>query len=208
LNIGGIANMTLLPPGCSQQEVVAFDTGPGNMVVDALVHRLYKRPFDAGGRIALSGEIIGGLLASTMKNPYFKRPLPKSTGREEFGERFVSSFLRGAGKARKRDIVATASLVTVFAIYDAWRRHSDGNRVNDLIISGGGVKNMFFLTALKELFGSETVRLSDEFGIPAGEKEAVCFAALAFETLSGRTANLPSVTGARRRVVLGKLCQP
>ena len=209
LNIGGIANMTLLPPGCAQGEVRAFDTGPGNMVVDALMRRLYGRPFDANGYTAMSGEIIGSLLSSTMKHPYFRRSLPKSTGREEFGERFVASFLRKAGKARKRDIIATASLVTTLAVYDASRRYArGGRRVDDLIVSGGGTKNRFFLAVLKELFGNDTVKLTDEFGIPSGEKEAICFAVLAFETLSGRAANLPSVTGASHSVVLGKICHP
>jgi len=179
------------------------------MVVDALMRRLYGRPFDANGYTAMSGEIIGSLLSSTMKHPYFRRSLPKSTGREEFGERFVASFLRKAGKARKRDIIATASLVTTLAVYDASRRYArGGRRVDDLIVSGGGTKNRFFLAVLKELFGNDTVKLTDEFGIPSGEKEAICFAVLAFETLSGRAANLPSVTGASHSVVLGKICHP
>jgi anhydro-N-acetylmuramic acid kinase len=209
LNIGGIANVTMLPPACRQERVIAFDTGPGNMVVDALMKRLYRRDYDVDGRTALAGEIIIPLLASTMKHPYFRHPLPKSTGREEFGDRFVSAFMRQAGKVRKRDMIATASLVTPLAVHDAWRRYSNGTRyVDDLIVSGGGARNRFFLAALEELFGSKVVRLSDEFGIPWGEKEAICFAVLAFETFAGRTSNLPSVTGAARRMVLGKICQP
>jgi len=208
LNIGGIANLTLLPAGCPLDRVSALDTGPGNMIVDTLMQRLYGRQLDLDGRTALSGNVDAILLATVLKNKYFRRPLPKSTGREEFGSEFVTAFLKRAGKARKKDIIATASMITPLAVYDAVNRYARWNRsVDDLIVSGGGVRNKFFLTALRELFGEGVVKTTDEFGIPASEKEAICFAVLAYETLSGRAANLPSVTGARRRVVLGKICQ-
>lgn len=209
LNIGGIANLTLLPAGCPLDKVRAFDTGPGNMIVDMLMRRLYGRQFDMEGRTALSGNVVTSLLAGVMKNKYFRRPLPKSTGREEFGSGFVSDFLKRAGKATKRDIIATASMITPLAVYDAFKRYARWNRsADDVIVSGGGVRNKFFLTALRELFGEGVVKTTDEFGIPAEEKEAICFAVFAYETLAGRAVNIPAVTGAKRRVVLGKICQP
>jgi anhydro-N-acetylmuramic acid kinase len=209
LNIGGIANLTLLPAGCSLNDVRAFDTGPGNMVVDALMQRFYGRQFDVNGRSAAGGRVAKDLLAKAMRNEYFRRPLPKSAGREEFGDRFVAGFLKSTAKMKKRDIIATASVVTPLAIHEACMRYGRWKGgIDDLIISGGGARNKFFMTTLRELFGGAAVKTTDEFGIPVQEKEAICFAVLAYETFMGRAANLPSVTGARRRVVLGKICQP
>ncbi|MDH4071038.1 MAG: anhydro-N-acetylmuramic acid kinase [Ignavibacteria bacterium] len=208
LNIGGIANISFLPAASRKEDVLAFDTGPGNMVVDALMRTMYRKPMDRNGRTALSGRIAPGLLDEAMSHRYFRRRPPKSAGREEFGETFARLFAEHRTRA-KADRIATASFVTPLAIYDACQRFlPPSTAIDDLIVSGGGGKNTFFMKVLREFFGDRTVRSSDQFGIPAAEKEAICFAVLAWETAHGRPGNLPSVTGAKREAVLGRYCQP
>jgi anhydro-N-acetylmuramic acid kinase len=209
LNIGGIANITVLPKNCAPEDVVAFDTGPGNMVVDSLMHEFYGKPFDNDGKTALSGAVSLDLFGRIVKHPYLRRRPPKSTGREEFGEGFVSDLLRLARGYDRKDIVATASQFTAFAIYDGYKRfvHKDV-MVDEVIVSGGGARNKFFLDELRRYFVGARVRLIDEFGISADAKEALCFAILANESFAGNPGNLPSVTGAERRVILGKICFP
>lgn len=208
LNLGGIANISFLPAGCRKDEVIAFDTGPGNMVVDALMRRMYGKPMDRNGRTALSGRIVPGLLDEAMGHRYFRRSPPKSAGREDFGETFVRRFMKHPPHSR-RDRIATASFVTPLAVYDACSRFLPPSApIDDLIVSGGGAKNRFFMKVLREFFGAAVVKDSAQFGIPAEEKEAICFAVLAWETAHGRPGNLPLVTGAKREVVLGKYCRP
>lgn len=209
LNLGGIANITLLPRGCASAGVTAFDTGPGNMVVDALARALYNRAMDRGGRIGGRGMIINELLAWMKRHPYLRRRPPKSTGREEFGVSFVQSVLERGRRYDRADVVATAAEFTAWSVHDACRRLvRRGGEPDELIVSGGGVKNMAIMDALGRYFGRRVVRRIEEFGMSCDAKEAVCFAVLANETIHGRPANLPSVTGARRRVVLGTVCTP
>jgi anhydro-N-acetylmuramic acid kinase len=209
LNIGGIANITVLPKNCGPEDVAAFDTGPGNMVVDSLMHEFYGRPFDHDGKTALSGAVSLDLFGRIVKHPYLRLRPPKSTGREEFGEEFVSDLLRLARGYDRDDIVATASQFTAFAVYDGYKRFVQKEMmVDEVIVSGGGAKNRFFLDELRRYFTGARVHLIDEFGISADAKEALCFAILANETFAGNPANLPSVTGAERRVILGKICLP
>jgi len=205
LNIGGIANITVLPRGCTPEEVRAFDTGPGNMVVDSLMHEFYGKSLDASGRTAASGAVSLELFSSLVRHPYLRRRPPKSTGREEFGESFVRDLLRSARRYDREDVIATASQFTAFAVYDAYRRFVEKQmRADEVIVSGGGARNRFFLDELRRYFSGVRVRCIDEFGIDADAKEAVCFAILAHETMGGRTTNIPGVTGARKRVLLGK----
>ena len=209
LNIGGIANMTVLPMKCSADEVIAFDTGPGNMLVDALMQRFYKKPFDKNGRTAAGGMISGDILHWCMKHPYFSKQPPKSTGREEFGKRFLDRLLTFARHYNRQDIVATVSHLTCFAVHDAYTRFVERRvHVDEVIVSGGGAKNRFFIDDLRRHFGDSVVMVSDELGMSSQAKEAICFAIHANETLAGHQANLPRVTGAKRRVVLGKICRP
>ena len=209
LNIGGIANITVLPKNCVPEDVVAFDTGPGNMVVDSLMHEFYGKPFDHDGRTALSGAVSLDLFGRIVKHPYLRRRPPKSTGREEFGEGFVTDLLRLARGFDREDIVATASQFTAYAIYDGYKRFVQKDMmVDEVIVSGGGARNRFFLDELRRYFVGARVRLIDEFGISADAKEALCFAILANESFAGNPGNLPSVTGAERRVILGKICFP
>ncbi len=209
VNIGGIANITVLPKNAAPDDVTAFDTGPGNMVVDSLMHEFYGKPFDQNGKTAASGVVSLDLFDRMVRHPYLRARPPKSTGREEFGDAFVHNLLRSGRRYDREDIVATASQFTAFAVYDGYRRFvAKRMRADEVIVSGGGARNRFFIDELRRYFSGAKVRLVDEFGISPGTKEAVCFAILAHETMAGHSANLPGVTGARKRVVLGKICRP
>lgn len=223
-NIGGIANLTAIPAGASADRVIAFDTGPGNMVIDAVMQELYGRPFDRDGRIAASGEVIEPLVARVMRRPFFRMKPPKTAGREEFGREFVADFLGLCRGARKQDVVATATALTARSIADAVE-HLVPNKIptsgkssqkwgtpkqsgfSEIILSGGGAKNSTLVSMLAEHLASLgiVVRFSDEFGLPSEAKEAVAFAVLAYETWNRRPSNLPSATGAKRPAVLGKI---
>jgi len=209
LNIGGIGNITLLPRGCTSAEVVAFDTGPGNMLVDALMQRFYKRRYDADGAVAAGGQVIPGLFRVLARHPYLRRRPPKSTGREEFGEEMVSRILQLAKGKKHADIIRTVSALTPFAVHDAFHRFvARSARVDELIVSGGGARNRFFLEELQRLFVGAVVKPVDDYGLSGDAKEAICFAILANETIHGNPANLPRVTGARTSVVLGVVSRP
>jgi anhydro-N-acetylmuramic acid kinase len=213
-NIGGIANLTAIPAGADASRVFAFDTGPGNMVIDALTEELFGRAFDRGGKIGGSGKVLESVLAEILRRKFFRAKPPKTAGREEFGREFVREFLRRCGRARKEDVVATATALTARSIADAVRRFvteksSSGpkNAFPEMILSGGGARNATLVRMLAEDFAPLGVRLrfSDEFGMPSEAKEAVAFAVLAYETWNRRTSNVPSATGAKRAAVLGKI---
>jgi anhydro-N-acetylmuramic acid kinase len=209
LNIGGIANLTVIPKNCEPDDVIAFDTGPGNMVVDSLMHEFYGKPFDLEGRTAIRGAVSLDLFTEMIQHPYLKSRPPKSTGREEFGKDFVSTFLKRARGYDREDIIATASQFTAYAVYDGYMRFVRRRmKVEEIIVSGGGAKNRFFVEELRRYFAGVPVRPVDEFGMSGDAKEAICFAILANETIAGTPTNLPRVTGASRKVVLGKVCTP
>jgi anhydro-N-acetylmuramic acid kinase len=206
-NLGGIANLTAIPAGASPQEIVAWDTGPGNMVIDALAERLYAKPMDRNGAIAARGRVLEAVLAEALRRPFFRRPPPKTAGREQFGREFVQWFRRRCGRARKEDMLATATALTARSIAQAVRRLSESGRYQDYIVSGGGVRNRTLMRMLRqdlEPLGL-TVRTSDEFGLPSDAKEATAFALLAVQGWQRRPGNLPSATGARRPAILGKI---
>ncbi len=207
-NIGGIANLTAISACALPQQVVAFDTGPGNMVIDAVVDRLYGRPYDRDGRIAASGQVLDRVITKLLTKPFFLRKPPKTAGREEFGREFVGEFLRSCRRSRKQDIVATATALTARSIADAVRRFVlPLGGFAELIVSGGGAKNPTLLAMLtaEALKLGIRLRLSDEFGLPAEAKEAVAFAILAYETWHRQPSNIPSATGAKRPAILGKI---
>ncbi len=209
LNIGGIANVTVLPGNCTAPDVVAFDTGPGNMLVDGLMQRFYRRQFDRGGETARRGNVLPGLLRRLAGHPYFRRKPPKSTGREMFGELLIEEILSRAKGERAEDVIHTVALLTPLAVFDAYERFIRRRLpVDEIIVSGGGARNLFFLESLRELFGGVAVGTADAYGISGDAKEAICFAILANETIAGHPANLPRATGARRPVVLGAVCRP
>jgi len=207
-NIGGIANLTAIPAGASPEQVLAFDTGPGNMVIDAVTEHLFGKPYDRKGEIAASGAALEHVLAEVLRQLFFRRKPPKTAGREEFGREFVVEFVKKCGRAEARDIVATATALTVRSIADALQRFVlRKTAYHEFIISGGGAKNPFLVAMLaNELRGLGLhIRSSDEFGLPSEAKEAAAFALLAYETWNRRASNVPSATGAKRPAILGKI---
>jgi anhydro-N-acetylmuramic acid kinase len=207
-NIGGIANLTAIPAGASPEQVIAFDTGPGNMVMDALTERLFGQPYDRGGRIAASGAVLEHVVNALLHSPYFRRKPPKTAGREEFGHEFAQEFVRRCGRADKSAVVATATALTARSIADALRRFVIARGAfGELVVSGGGVKNPTLLAMLVNEVRPMglLVRSSDEFGLPSEAKEAVAFALLAYQTWNRRPSNIPAATGAKRLAVLGKI---
>jgi len=207
-NLGGIANVTYLPAGCEPGEIVAFDTGPGNMAIDRLAGLATggRRRYDAGGRLAARGHVHEGLLAAWLADAYFRRRPPKSTGRERFGRAYADGLWRAA-RARglgPADVVATATALTAASIADAYRRFLPAG-IDEVIVSGGGARNPVLMNMLAGRLAPAKVRISDELGLDADAKEAVAFAVLAAETIRGHAGNVPAATGARRPVVLGKI---
>jgi anhydro-N-acetylmuramic acid kinase len=211
LNIGGIANVTVIPAKAKPPDVVGFDTGPGNMVSDALVQHFTggREYYDAGGRVAALGKVNELLLAHALNHPFFMQPLPKSAGREQFGRAFVEGCFLSRKRARFEDLLRTSLELTARTIGDALARFVfPGRKIDRLIVSGGGAHNRLLMKRLAELLPHLTVELSDRYGLPVDAKEAIAFAILADRTLHGLPGNLPSVTGARRAVVLGKIVKP
>jgi len=208
-NIGGIANLTAIPVGASLARVMAFDTGPGNMVIDAVSGQLCGKPYDRDGHIASSGVVLDRVVMAILRGRFFQQPPPKTAGREEFGREFVAKFLRCCGGAKKADVVATATALTARSIAEGIRRFVLTTRkpYAELVVSGGGAKNPALMGMLAEAVRplDLAVRRSDEFGLPSDAKEAIAFALLAYQTWECRPSNLPSATGAKRPAILGKL---
>jgi len=208
-NIGGIANLTAIPAGATSNRVTAFDTGPGNMVIDGVMLRLFGEQYDRDGRIAGSGAVLDRVISDIMRGPFFRRRPPKTAGREEFGREFTAEFIKRCGRVDKRDIVATATALTVRSIADALCRFvlRPTGRYHDFIVSGGGACNPTLMAMLaNELrpLGLQ-IHASDEFGLPSEAKEAAAFALLAYQTWNRQPSNVPSATGAKRPAILGKI---
>ena len=213
LNIGGIANLTFIPAAARHEEVLAFDTGPGNMIVDALVESMTggNRRFDRDARIALAGHTIPALLGQMMREPYLRKKPPKTAGREQFGRDFAEKLLVWGKKHRARpaDLVRTATVFTSLSISDALKSFVlRRGRTDELIVAGGGAKNPLMLAQLAASLPGIEIIPASRFGVPAEAKEAFAFAVLAYEAYHGRPNNLPSATGAKNRVVMGKLVRP
>jgi anhydro-N-acetylmuramic acid kinase len=219
LNLGGIANLTAIPAEADIDGVMAFDTGPGNMLIDACMRRLYEREFDKSGVVARSGNVLKDVVEKILKESYFSALPPKSCGREQFGEAFVSRFiamcLRAGGREdRDEDVVATATALTAASIVDAYRRFVWGHVGQaaplspvEFVVAGGGTKNDALMGMLRDELEplKVKVRLMEEFGVPAQAKEAVAFALLAWLSWNRLPGNVPTATGARGVVVLGKV---
>ena len=207
-NLGGIANLTAIPANARPEDVIAFDTGPGNMVVDQLMQILFDQPYDNGGNVAATGHILDAILEETLQKPFFCRKPPKTAGREEFGNDFVQDFLRRCGAAAKADIITTATALTGISIADAIKDFVlPTGKYQEYIVSGGGVANESLMRMLE--MGASALRLklktTDDFGIPSQAKEAVAFAILAYQTWHRQPSNIPSATGAKCPAVLGKI---
>ncbi|MEW6745925.1 MAG: anhydro-N-acetylmuramic acid kinase [Planctomycetota bacterium] len=207
LNLGGIANVTYLPG--SSAKAVGFDTGPGNMVLDALASWATegRQLRDEDGRLALCGRVDERLLGRLLSHPFFFQALPRSTGREQFGEAFVEWVLREGEGRSPEDLLATATALSARAVAATLRgaRALVPEPPGVVIASGGGVHNPALMAALRTALEPTAVRTTAEYGIPVDGKEAVLFAVLANETLCGRAGNLPAVTGASAPVPLGKV---
>jgi anhydro-N-acetylmuramic acid kinase len=207
-NIGGIANLTWLKARASIEDVLAFDTGPGNMIIDHITNLITKGRYryDVDGRIAAKGKVDTSLLKKLMQHKFLKRRPPKSTGREEFGTAFSNHLYNTAAKAglKPADILATVTAFTARSIIAAYRRFLP-MLPDEVILCGGGAKNKTLVKMLKEQIEPAKVLLTDDFGINADAKEAISFAILAGETIRGIPNNVPSATGAKTPVVLGKI---
>lgn len=206
-NLGGIGNVTWLPPGGAPEEVVAFDTGPGNMVVDGVVQLVTGARYDADGRLAASGRPHPELVEELLRHPYFQQPPPKSTGREVFGLDYARALVERGRQLGlpDRDLVATATYLTARSVADAYRFLG---RVDEVFLSGGGVHNRTLVGWIRELLAPLPVRTTAEEGVDPDFKEAVAFAVLGALTAWGLPGNLPAATGAHRPVVLGDLTPP
>lgn len=203
LNLGGIANVTLMHAGAPPQDAVAFDTGPANMLLDSFVGARTggRSRFDAGGSLAAAGRADDALVAAMLRDEYFAAAPPKTTGRERFGEQFLAQFGDALAKLSMQDGAATLTEVTAISIAQAVDRA--GFARARIIVSGGGAHNRTLMTRLAARLPAARVELSDAMGVSSDAKEAIAFAVLGYETLRGRAANLPGATGAARRVLLG-----
>jgi len=214
-NIGGIGNLTFLPANASLEQVMAFDTGPGNMVIDAVVTHLSdgRSAYDRNGAWATKGRVSEKLLKSMMAHPFLRRRPPKTTGREEFGEVFVLKVLGQARRLRLQDadVVATVTAFTAATIAQAcerfvWPKLTAADRARtQMVVGGGGAKNRTLMRMLAERVAPAMLLTQEDLGWSSTAKEAVAFAIMAYETMRGRPSNVPSATGARRAVVLGKI---
>jgi anhydro-N-acetylmuramic acid kinase len=208
LNIGGIANVTIIPRKGRLAHLRAFDTGPGNMMMDAAVSIRSRGnlDFDRDGALAARGRVIPSLLQRLLKHPFYRKRPPKAAGREQFGIEYTEKILRGMRSAGVEDLLATFAELTARTIVTALRKFArPRDPIDELIVSGGGARNRFLMSRLQGLLPKTRVMTSSEVGIDLDAKEAIAFAILANESWQHRPANVPSVTGARRPVILGKI---
>ena len=215
-NLGGIGNLTAIPPRALPEQVIAFDTGPGNMVIDAVAEQLFHKPFDRNGRLAARGEPIERVLRELLRHPFFRQKPPKTAGREQFGREFVRELLRLCRRADDNDIIATATALTARSVGIAVRRFvlplvesedPKPARFREFVVSGGGTKNATLMRMIREELAplKMRVRTTDDFGLPSEAKEATAFALLAYQTWRRLPSNVPSATGAERLTILGKV---
>jgi anhydro-N-acetylmuramic acid kinase len=210
LNLGGIANITVLPRGAQPQQVFAFDTGPANMLIDALVSHFTRGRlrFDENARLASQGRSVPALLDDLLRDPYLKLAPPKSTGREYYGNVYLKKLLALGRRyrAKPNDLIRAATIFTALSVVDALNRFViPKTKIHQLIVSGGGAHNPLVLAQLSAALPGIEVLPSSRLGIPEDAKEAFAFALLAYETFHQRPANLPSATGARGPAILGKI---
>jgi anhydro-N-acetylmuramic acid kinase len=210
LNLGGIANITVIPANAKPSQVLAFDTGPANMLIDALVaHFTHNRQrYDKGARLAQQGRSIPALVDELMHDPYLKLAPPKSTGREYYGHAYLENILRLGRryKTKPNDLIRAATIFTALSIVDALNRFVlPKTKIHQLIVSGGGTRNPLILAQVAAALPQIEIVRSPQLGVPEDAKEAFAFAILAYETFHGRPSNLPSATGARRPAILGKI---
>jgi anhydro-N-acetylmuramic acid kinase len=211
-NIGGIANFTAIPAGASADSVMAFDSGPGNMLIDALALELFNKKFDRNGNYAAAGEILAPVLSAFLRNPYFTQKPPRTAGREQFGREYAAKFLAACRKrsSNPNDALATATALTAESVVASYKqfvhRKMRGAPV-DYVVSGGGARNATLMVMLAKRLtplGCE-LAVSEQFGLPAEAKEAAAFALIAWQTWHHLPANVPAATGASRPAILGQV---
>jgi anhydro-N-acetylmuramic acid kinase len=210
LNLGGIANITVLPRAAKPQQVLAFDTGPANMLIDALVSHFThgRQRFDENAGLASEGRGIPALLNNLLRDPYLKLAPPKSTGREYYGRAYLKRLftLGRRHRAKPNDLIRAATIFTALSVVDALNRFVlPKTKIHQLIVSGGGAHNPLILAQLSAALPAIEVLPSSRLSVPEDAKEAFAFALLAYETFHRRAANLPSATGARGPAILGKI---
>lgn len=214
-NIGGIGNMTVMPAGAKPRDVFAFDTGPGNMIIDAVISAVTggEKTYDAGGETAAKGKVCNALLDILKEEPYYRQPLPKTTGREHFGVQYTEKILSWwkENPIPVEDLLATVTDLTAYSIADAYERYVlPKYRASEIIVGGGGSYNATLLRFMKERFAQHgvAVRTQEDLGLSSDAKEAVAFALMADCCMRGKANTLPSVTGAEHPAVMGKISQP
>jgi anhydro-N-acetylmuramic acid kinase len=212
-NIGGIGNLTFIPARATSDKLIAFDTGPGNMVIDALAGQLFQKRFDRNGSIARRGRVLGDVIETVLRDQYFGEAPPKSAGREQFGAEFTARLLDMCRKqsAKPEDALATATALTAATIAESYRRFVlplAKNSAVDYIVSGGGARNAALIAMLRERLEPLGCKVSliDDAGMPSQAKEAAAFALLAWQTWHRLPSNVPSATGADRAAILGEIC--
>jgi anhydro-N-acetylmuramic acid kinase len=211
LNLGGIANVTVIPAAGQPSDLFAFDTGPANMLIDALVAHFTKgrQRFDKNAQLAATGRSIPAILDELLRDPYLKKAPPKSTGREYFGRNYTERLLALGRKhrAKPNDLIRAATIFTALSVVDAFHRFVlPKHKIEQLIVSGGGAKNPLVLAQIAAALPGIEIVPSSQLGVPEDAKEAYAFALLAYETFHQRPSNLPSATGAHRPAILGKIC--
>ncbi len=211
INLGGIANFTVLPADSGVDGVFALDTGPANMILDFLAKRYLNVAFDAGGEMAMSGSPDATLLGELLDHPFFDRKPPRSTGRELFSAKYMEELIVRAGALglSTEDLFATVAAFSADSILIAWERFVKSDLpLSRILVSGGGVHNRAVMDRLKNGFDPIPIQTTDEYGVDPDMKEAICFAVLAHETLNGVPTNVPGATGASGQTVLGTICLP
>jgi anhydro-N-acetylmuramic acid kinase len=211
LNIGGISNFTILNKEKNLEDVLAFDTGPGNMLIDTLTKIMFGKDFDEDGNFARAGKFNKELFeVLKLKDDFIEKAPPKSTGREYYGKQFLDELLNEFNDVPKNDWLNTVTKFTAYAVYRNYEKFvKEETKIDELIVSGGGAKNIFLYECLHNEFGNTVdVKVIDDIGISSDAKEAICFAVLANETIAGNPTNIPRTTGASRPTILGKICLP
>jgi len=202
LNIGGIANITVTGKGIKP---IAFDTGPGNALIDLIAKKDFKKDFDKNGNFAKKGKVQHKFIEGAIKDPYFRKNPPKSTGKEYFNQHFINKHFSKIKK--KEDLISTLTFFTAYSIkYSLEKFVFPKHKISEIVISGGGIKNKTLITFLKKLLPSVKIISSDKYGLPSKYKEAILFALLGYTCLKQIPNNIPSCTGARKKVVTGKIC--
>jgi len=205
-NIGGIGNVTVIPANSAIDEVFAFDTGPGNMMIDYAMQKYFNKPYDKEGKHAAKGVIIESLLKELTNHPYLNQPIPKSTGRELFGDDFTEHLLKNYQSHNPYDIIATLTHFTAISITQSYQTFiADKYPIDEVIVSGGGAHNKTLMKLIKQYYPNTLVETLEALGFNSDYKEALAFIMLGYETIHKRPSNVKGATGAKASVILGQI---